>query len=105
METADAIGSREDLEDVNEIEEAMDKIDDLKLEIDGKEEKFGFVVEAGEQMVEEGHHATEEVTVFNNFGALDLSTFVLDCLKILFCFAYYIFYTDCLSITCVLVWK
>ena len=46
---------------MNEIEEAMDKIDDLKLEIDGKEDKFGLIVEAGEQMVEEGHHATEEV--------------------------------------------
>ena len=63
-ETTDAIGSKEVLEDVNEIEEAMDKIDDLKLEIDGKEDKFGFIVEAGEQMVEEGHHATEEVVGF-----------------------------------------
>ena len=45
----------------------MDKIDDLKLEIDGKEDKFGSIVEAGEQMVEEGHHATEEVGGSNSF--------------------------------------
>ena len=52
----------ESYETVDEVEEAMDKMDDLKLEVDGKEEKFAFVVEAGEQMVEEGHHATEEVS-------------------------------------------
>lgn len=60
-ETLDAIDSGEQLESVDEIEEAMDRLDDMKLEIDGKEEKFGFIVDAGEQMVDEGHHATEEV--------------------------------------------
>ena len=55
------LNAKESLETVDEVEEAMDSIDDLKLEIDGKEEKFAFVIQAGEQMVEEGHYATEEV--------------------------------------------
>ncbi len=47
---------------VDQAEEEMDRLDDLKLEIDGREEKFSFVVEAGEKMVNEGHHATDEVS-------------------------------------------
>ena len=72
-ETKDIVESDDVLEGVDEIEEVMDKIDDLKLEIDGKEDKFGFVVEAGEQMVEEGHHATEEVGIIMILN-LDLSS-------------------------------
>lgn len=61
-ETIDSINCGEALTSVDDIEEVMDKIDDLKLEIDGKEDKFRFVVETGEQMVDEGHHATDEVS-------------------------------------------
>ena len=61
-DTVKILKTNESYETVDEVEETMDKMDDLKLEVDGKEEKFAFVVEAGEQMVEEGHHATEEVS-------------------------------------------
>ena len=49
------------MKSVDEAEEEMDRVDDLKLEIDGRQDKFAYVVEAGDQMVNEGHHATEEV--------------------------------------------
>ena len=61
QEAVEILNAKESLGTVDEVEEAMDRIDDLKLEIDGKEEKFAFVIQAGEQMVEEGHYATEEV--------------------------------------------
>eukprot|EP00795_Rhopilema_esculentum_P013545 gene13545-4433_t len=61
QEAVEILNAKESLETVDEVEEAMDRMDDLKLEIDGKEEKFAFVIQAGEQMVEEGHYATEEI--------------------------------------------
>eukprot|EP00794_Sanderia_malayensis_P017767 gene17767-19542_t len=61
LETKQSIGAGQSVSSVDEAEEEMDRIDDLKLEIDGREEKFSFVVEVGERMVNEGHHATDEI--------------------------------------------
>ncbi len=64
LETKDSIGTDQSVSSIDEAEEEMDRIDDLKLEIDGREDKFAFVVEAGEGMVNEEHHASDEVRHF-----------------------------------------
>ena len=57
----DAVTLKHTIDSIYDAEITMNRLDDLKLEMDSKEDKFSSVVEIGEQMINEGHHATEEV--------------------------------------------
>ena len=61
MDVTHSMETGELADDITSAELLLTRHDERKVEIEAREELFGSITSIGQQMIELGHHATEEV--------------------------------------------